>query len=89
MRLSLAVSDLYPSHTTLVIGPLHKERNEAPMLHPQPVIGMYMICNLHTQARDVGRTVYLSADEVSSSAQPTSHQRSHRVLFVLQLVNPS
>jgi hypothetical protein len=61
MRLSLAVSDLYPSCTTLDIDPLHKERNEAPMLHPQPVIGMYMICNLHTQARDVGQTVYLSA----------------------------
>lgn len=33
-----AISDLYPSHK-LVIDPLHKERNEAPMLHTQLVIG--------------------------------------------------
>ena len=63
-----AVSDFPPARTALVVDPPRKGCDEAfirQLLGFRAQTVVYVSCNVHTQARDVGRIVSWSADEVA------------------------
>jgi len=60
------VRDFPPARTALVIDPPRKGCNEAfirQLLAFRPQVVVYVSCNVHTQARDVGQIVSWSAEE--------------------------
>lgn len=63
-----AVADFPPARTALVVDPPRKGCDEAfirQLLGFRPQTVLYVSCNVHTQARDVGQIVSWSADEVA------------------------
>jgi tRNA (uracil-5-)-methyltransferase len=63
-----AVGDFPPARTALIIDPPRKGCDEAfvrQLLAFRPQTVVYVSCNVHTQARDVGQIVSWSADEVA------------------------
>ncbi len=61
-----AVGDFPPAHTALVVDPPRKGCDEPfvrQLLAFRPQIVVYVSCNSHTQARDVGQIVSWSAEE--------------------------
>ena len=62
------VGDFLPSRTALVIDPPRNGCHEAfvrQLLAFCPQTDVYVSCNVHTQARDVGQVVLWSAEEVA------------------------
>lgn len=63
-----AVADFPPARTALVVDPPRKGCDEAfvrQLLAFRAQIVVYVSCNVHTQARDVGQIVSWSADELA------------------------
>jgi tRNA (uracil-5-)-methyltransferase len=66
-----AVADFPPERTALVVDPPRKGCDEAfirQLLEFGPQTVVYVSCNVHTQARDVGQIVAWSAEEATAAA---------------------